>query len=167
MYSIGDKVVYPMYGAGIIESIEEQEFQGEVNKYYVMKMPMGDMKVMIPMLNADKIGIRDVIDDKEADKVLGEFAALETECELSWNKRYRENVMRIKSGDMEEVVKVIKGLLVRERDHGLSTGERKMLLTAKQILISEVVLVKGLTYDAVEREILMQVDAVQVDAVTV
>ncbi len=151
MYSIGDKVVYPMYGAGIIESIEEQEFHGEVNKYYVMKMPLGDMKVMIPMLNAERIGIRDVIDCKEADKVIGEFGALETECENSWNKRYRENMLKIKSGNVYEVAGVVKMLMCRDKTKGLSTGEKKMLTNAKQILISELVLAKNSTHEEIER----------------
>ena len=150
MYSIGDKVVYPMYGAGIIESIEEQEFQGEVNKYYVMKMPMGDLKVMIPMLNAEKIGIRDVIDDKEADKVIGKFSSLEIECSLSWNKRYRENMLKIKSGDIYEVAGVVKMLMCRDREKGLSTGEKKMLTNAKQILVSELVLAKNMAQEEIE-----------------
>lgn len=151
MYSIGDKVVYPMYGAGIIESIEEQEFQGTVNKYYVMKMPMGDMKVMIPMLNAERIGIRDVIDDKEADRVIGEFATLETECEHSWNKRYRENMLKIKGGNIYEVAAVVKTLMCRDRAKGLSTGEKKMLTSAKQILVSELVLAKNIAQEEIER----------------
>ena len=151
MYSIGDKVVYPMYGAGIIESIEEQEFGGEVNKYYVMKMPMGDLKVMIPMLNAEKIGIRDVIDDKEADKVIGGFRELETECDNSWNKRYRENMLKIKSGDVYEVARVVKMLMCRDKTKGLSTGEKKMLTNAKQILVSELVLAKNIAQEEIER----------------
>lgn len=150
MYSIGDKVVYPMYGAGIIESIEEQEFQGEVNKYYVMKMPMGDLKVMIPMISAEKIGIRDVIDSKEADKVMRKFSSLETECSLSWNKRYRENMLKIKSGDIYEVAGVVKMLMCRDREKGLSTGEKKMLTNAKQILVSELVLAKNMTQEEIE-----------------
>ena len=150
MYSIGDKVVYPMYGAGIIESIEEQEFQGEVSKYYVMKMPMGDLKVMIPMISAEKIGIRDVIDDKEADKVMQKFSSLETECSLSWNKRYRENMLKIKSGDIYEVAGVVKMLMCRDREKGLSTGEKKMLTNAKQILVSELVLAKNITQEEIE-----------------
>lgn len=153
MYSIGDKVVYPMYGAGIIESIEEQEFQGVVNQYYVMKMPMGDMKVMIPMLNAERIGIRDVIDDKEADKVISEFAGLETECENSWNKRYRENMLKIKGGNIYEVAAVVKMLMCRDKAKGLSTGEKKMLTNAKQILISELVLAKNTAQEEIERRI--------------
>lgn len=151
MYSIGDKVVYPMYGAGIIEAIEEQDFQGTASKYYVMKMPMGDMKVMIPMLNADKIGIRRVIDALEADLVLEEFSAIETECELSWNKRYRENMVKIKGGNIHEVAKIVKMLMTRDREKGLSTGEKKMLSSAKQILTSELVLAKSITQEEIEQ----------------
>ncbi len=150
MYSIGDKVVYPMYGAGIIEAIEEQEFQGVINKYYVMKMPMGDMKVMIPMLNAEKIGIRNVIDVHEADKVLEEFSAINIDCDLSWNKRYRENMVKIKGGDIYEVARVVKMLMTRDRAKGLSTGEKKMLSSAKQILISELVLAKNISQEEIE-----------------
>ncbi|MDD6308681.1 MAG: CarD family transcriptional regulator [Clostridia bacterium] len=150
MYSIGDKVVYPMYGAGIIEAIEEQEFQGVVSKYYVMKMPMGDMKVMIPTLNAERIGIRDVIDGNEADKVLEEFANASVECDLSWNKRYRENMVKIKGGNIYEVARVVKMLMTRDREKGLSTGEKKMLSSAKQILVSELVLAKNVTQNEIE-----------------
>ena len=144
MFSIGDKIVYPMHGAGIIESIEEKEILGEKKRYYVMKMPVGDMKVMIPINNVDGIGIRDVIDRKDADKV---FKSLETSCDeqtSNWNKRYRENMSKIKSGDVFEVAEVVKSLVARERQKGLSTGERKMLNSAKQILISELVLAKNM-----------------------
>jgi CarD family transcriptional regulator len=144
MFSIGDKIVYPMHGAGIIESIEEREILGELKSYYVMKMPVGDMKVMIPINNVDCIGIRDIINRNEADKV---FNSLETRCDeqtSNWNKRYRENMIKIKSGDVFEVADVVKSLVIRERHRGLSTGERKMLNSAKQILISELVLAKNM-----------------------
>lgn len=144
MFSIGDKIVYPMHGAGIIESIEEREILGEKKSYYVMKMPVGDMKVMIPINNVDCIGIRDIINRNEADRV---FKSLELECDeqtANWNKRYRENMIKIKSGDVFEVAEVVKSLVSRERIKGLSTGERKMLNSAKQILISELVLAKNM-----------------------
>ncbi|HHU90266.1 MAG TPA: CarD family transcriptional regulator [Clostridiaceae bacterium] len=144
MFSIGDKIVYPMHGAGIIESIEEKEILGEKKRYYVVRIPVGDMKVMIPINNVDGIGIRDVIDRKDADKV---FKSLETSCDeqtSNWNKRYRENMSKIKSGDVFEVAEVVKSLVARERQKGLSTGERKMLNSAKQILISELVLAKNM-----------------------
>ncbi len=140
-----------MYGAGIIEAIEEQEFQGVVNQYYVMKMPLGDLKVMIPMLNAEKIGIRSVIDRAEADRVIEAFAKLETECELNWNKRYRENMLKLKCGNIYEVAQVVKMLMCRDAGKGLSTGEKKMLTNAKQILISELVLAKDMKQEEIEK----------------
>ena len=150
MYKIGDRVVYPMHGAGVIEAIEEKEILGSIQKYYVMKMPVGDMKVMIPMQTCDEIGIRSVIDGSEAEKVLEDLSGYEIEEAQSWNKRYRENMMKIKSGDIYEVAHVVKTLITRDRNKGLSTGERKMLSNAKQILISELVLAKNLAQDEVE-----------------
>jgi CarD family transcriptional regulator len=107
-------------------------------------MPVGDMKVMIPINNVDCIGIRDIINKNDADKV---FKSLEITCDeqtSNWNKRYRENMTKIKSGNVFEVAEVVKSLVLRERQKGLSTGERKMLNSAKQILISELVLAKNM-----------------------
>ena len=151
MYNIGDRVVYPMHGAGVIDSIEEKEILGKLQKYYVMKMPLGDMKVMIPMSNTEGIGIRDIIDSEEADRVLVSFKEYEAECEQSWNKRYRENMIKIKSGDIHEGARVVKMLMCRDREKGLSTGERKMLTNAKQILISELVLSKNMIQEEIEK----------------
>jgi CarD family transcriptional regulator len=144
MFRIGDKIVYPMHGAGVIESIEEREILGERKRYYVMKMPVGDMKVMIPINNVEGIGIRGIIDKQNADEV---FRSLQNRCNeqsSNWNKRYRENMIKIKSGDIFEVADVVKTLILRERNRGLSTGERKMLNSAKQILISELVLAENM-----------------------
>ena len=144
MFSIGDKIVYPMHGAGIIESIEEREILGEIRSYYVMKMPVGDMKVMIPINNVEGIGIRDIINRKDADEVFESFSERSNEQSANWNKRYRENMIKIKSGNVFEVADVVKSLIIREKNKGLSTGERKMLNSAKQILISELVLAKNM-----------------------
>ena len=142
MYNIGDCVVYPMHGAGVIESIEEKKFLSEKQKYYVMKMPIGDMKVMIPVNNIQEIGIRDVIDTETAQSVLTAFEEMTPDMNANWNKRYRENMLRIKSGEILEVASVVKSLMIREKMKGLSTGERKMLSTSRQILVSELVLAK-------------------------
>ena len=150
MYHIGDKVVYPMHGAGVIVSIEEQEILGTKKQYYVMEMPIGDMKVMIPLDSLQKIGIRDVIDTQKVDAVLQDLQVYDSEMNTNWNKRYRENMVRIKSGDIFEVSHVVKSLMLRDKEKGLSTGERKMLNNAKQILISELVLAKHLMQDEVE-----------------
>ena len=153
MYDIGDTVVYPMHGAGVIVSIEEKEILGKSQSYYIMKMPIGDMKVMIPTDNLEKIGIRDVIDERIADAVLRDLVEYSSDINNNWNKRYRENMFRIRSGDIFEVSHVVKSLMLRSRGKGLSTGERKMLNNAKQILISELVLAKDLLSDEVEEMI--------------
>ncbi len=150
MYNIGDKIVYPMHGAGVIESIEEKEILGKRQKYYIMKMPIGEMKVMIPMASVQEIGIRCIINQKEAEGVIGIFSSGKTDMSSNWNKRYRENMVKIKSGNIYEVADVVKNLMFRDREKGLSTGERKMLNNAKQILISELVLAKNMEQCEVE-----------------
>ncbi len=158
MYNVGDVVVYPMHGAGVIEEIEEHEVLGKVQKYYVMKIPYGNMKVLLPMSNASGIGIRDVISENEANEVLNRFDCADMKVNNNWNKRIRENMVKIKSGDIYEVGAVVKSLMIRDRKKGLSTGERKMLANAKQIFISELVLAKKTTNDAIEKELSSIVD---------
>ena len=141
MFNIGDKVVYPMHGAGVIEGIEEKEILGEKRKYYVMKMPIGDMKVMIPVDNVEEIGIREIINDDDMEKVITILQGDKTKMPQNWNRRYRINMEKIKSGDIFEIASVVRNLMLRDAEKGLSTGERKMLNSAKQMLISEIVLV--------------------------
>jgi len=150
MYNIGDKIVYPMHGAGVIEAIEEKEILGKKHNYYVVKMPITDMKVMIPIENSDEIGIREVINVNEADKVLKMFTKQKCPSVTNWSKRYRDNMVKIKSGDIYEVADVVRSLMLRDREKGLSTGERKMLNSAKQILISELILAKNSSQDDIE-----------------
>jgi len=153
MFNVGDKIVYPMHGAGVIESIEEKEILGQRQKYYIMKMPVGDIKVMIPTINAKDIGIREVIDRDEADQVLGSLENGFSFMNTNWNKRYRENMEKIKSGNIFEVADVVKNLAHRDKEKGLSTGERKMLNNARQILISELVLANEMPQNEVEQVI--------------
>lgn len=150
MFDIGDKIVYPMHGAGVIESIEEREILGCKQQYYIVKIPVGDMKVMIPINNVDCIGIREIIGANEVEKVLNLLKDQNADITSNWNKRYRENMMKIKSGNIFEVAEVVKTLMVREKEKGLSTGEKKMLNNAKQILISELVLAKGANQSEIE-----------------
>ncbi len=158
MYKIGDSVVYPMHGAGVIEDIEQKEILGKMQSYYVMRMPIGDMKVMVPMDNAVEIGMRDVICKAQAEKVLESFRTSETDVIQNWSKRFRDNMGRIKSGDIFEVCGVVKSLMLRDRQKGLSTGERKMLSNAKQILISEIVVATGVTHDEIEQRLTNMID---------
>jgi CarD family transcriptional regulator len=143
VFNIGDKVVYPMHGAGIIEAIEEKEILGAKKKYYVMVMPVGEMKVMVPMDKVERVGLRDVIEKSLVSQV---FKILEGPAELTstnWNRRYRNNMDKIKTGNIFKVAEVVRSLLLREKEKGLSTGERKMLESAKQILMSELLMVQG------------------------
>lgn len=150
MFNIGDKVVYPMHGAGVIEAIEEQEVLGEIRKYYIMRMPIGDMKVMIPINNSKGAGLRQVIDEEGVKKVLSILNDRSTSVSQNWNQRYRNNLEKIKSGNIYEVAEVVKNLMLRENEKGLSTGERKMLENARQILISELVLARGMEEKKIE-----------------
>ncbi len=140
MFQVGDKVVYPMHGAGIIEAIEEKEVLGQIRKYYVMRLPIGDMKIMVPISNVQEIGLRQVIDSKSVDLVFSILGDRSNTMTASWNRRYRANLDKMRSGNIFEVAEVVKNLVLREKDKGLSTGEKKMLENARQILISELVL---------------------------
>ena len=103
MFKVGDNIVYPMHGAGTIESIEEREILGEKQKYYIMKMPVGDIQVMVPTKNAELIGVRDVIGSDVAQDVLDVLSQGPTDMSSNWNKRYRDNQDKMKSGDICEV----------------------------------------------------------------
>ena len=138
MYQIGDKVVHPMYGAGVVESIVQKTVDSVVRDYYILQLPNRSMVVMVPT---------------EADRVLAAIPEIQVEMTANWNHRYRENMERMKSGDLFEVARVIKGLTIRDQKRGLSTGERKMLHSARQILISEIVLSKSVSYESVEEEL--------------
>ena len=149
MFNVGDKIVYPMHGAGTIDSIEEKNILGENQAYYVIKMP-GEVKVMVPTNKAEQIGVRNVIGKEEAEKVISILGEDETEMSQNWNKRYRDNMEKMKSGSIYEVADVVRNLSFKQKEKGLSTGEKKMLSNAKQILVSELVLAEHATQDEVE-----------------
>ena len=151
MYLVGDKVVHPMHGAGIIEEIAEERLAGKRASYYVFRMPVGGLVLKIPTENCGSIGVRSLSSVEQIDEVLDRIPEMDAEMTANWNHRYRENMQRIKSGDLLEVARVIKGLMWRDAQRGLSNGERKMLHTAKQILISEIVLVQNGIYQEAER----------------
>lgn len=153
MYQIGDKVVHPMHGAGVIDSIVRKKVAGKVQDYYLLKLSTGSMMVMIPTEHSDEIGVRPVVSGQEATHILSEMEDIQVDMTSNWNQRYRENMLRIKSGNLLEVAKVVKGLMYRETQKGLSTGERKMLHSAKQILISELVLAQSMPYEAIEERV--------------
>ena len=153
MFNIGDLVVHPMHGAGVIDDIVREKVTGSEKEYYVFKMPMGGLILKIPTANSQAIGIRSIISPDEAEAFFDGIPGLEVEVNANWNKRYQENLTRLKSGDLNEVARVVKGLMTRDTRRGLSTGERKMLQTAKRILISEIVLTEQADYEIVEARV--------------
>ena len=149
MYQIGDKIAHPTHGAGIIESITEQSLGGKTQLYYVVRMTVGTMTVMIPCEHCDSVGVRGIITAEQADTLIQSLPQLHVDETQNWNRRFRENLLKIKSGDLTQVAEVAKSLLRREGRRGLSTGERKLLASARQILISEIMLAKSAPYDEV------------------
>ncbi len=139
MFAAGDKVVCPMHGAGIIEGIENREMDGESKRYYVVSLTTGNMKIMVPA-EIDTPLIRAITSAEEAAKLVRSIHDMETDQNTNWSKRYRDNMDRLKSGDLWETARVYKSLIIRNREKTLSAGERKMLHCAKQILVSELTL---------------------------
>lgn len=151
MFNVGDKIVYPMHGAGTIDSIEEKEVLGEKKQYYIINMP-GEVKVMVPTDHAESMGVRSIIDANGANKVLSILEKDETEMSDNWNKRYRDNLDKMKTGDIYQVADVVRNLSFKQKERGtLSTGEKKMLNNAKQILISELVLAEHVSQSEIEK----------------
>jgi CarD family transcriptional regulator len=140
MYAIGDKILYPMHGAGIVETIEEKEILGELRQYYILKVSWGEMKMMIPVETSEEIGVRYIITADEIQNVVDVLKAETSEMPGNWNRRYRENMEKLKPGNILQVAEVVRNLMRTERRKKLSAGEKKMLANARQILESELVL---------------------------
>lgn len=144
MFKIGDKIVYPMHGAGIIENIEKREIGGESLNYYIIKLLMGAMQAMVPLDKADQVGLREVVNQERIKEALGILKEKSTEMPINWNHRYRLNMDKIRSGDILEVAEVVRNLCHRDSEKGLSTGEKKLYENARKILVSEVILSEGI-----------------------
>lgn len=136
-FDIGDNVVYPHHGAGKVVKKEDKEILGEVRQYLTIKILHNDMTVMVPCANAGKAGLRRVIDEETVKKVLAVLTDDVSEMPKNWNRRFKHNRDKIKTGDIYELAEVVRNLAVREQDKGLSTGEKQMYTRAKKILASE------------------------------
>ena len=153
MYRVGQAVVHPMHGAGIIENVIDEMSAGAARAYYVFRSRGSGLVLKLPVDNCAAIGIREPATPERVQSLVADIPALAVEEDRNWSRRYRENMERLKSGDLTEVARVVKALMHRDARRGLSTGERKMLHSAKQILISELVLSQDLSYDVVEERI--------------
>ncbi len=153
MFKIGDKIVYPNHGAGVIDSIEKKEFLGEEKEYFILKMPIGSMDISIPISNIDKMNVRDVIDKESGDEVLRILDDDPTPMPDNWNVRYRENQEVIKTGDIIKIAEMVRNLAILDKEKGLSTTEKKLLNRARRIMASELVMAGSLEKEKAEEMI--------------
>jgi len=144
VFLVGDKVVYPMHGAGVIEAIENRVILGESREYYVLRMPIGEMQVLVPVHSMRDAGLRPIIGRETADRVFALLSEDATQEQGNWNRRYRSNLEKLKSGDIFELAEVVRNMTRRDQEKGLSTTEKKMLENARQLLVSELALVEGI-----------------------
>ncbi len=145
LYEVGDKVVYPHHGAGRIMKIEEKEVLGELRSYLTIQILHNDMTVMVPVENADRAGLRRVVDVGVVEEVLAVLRGNPTKMPKNWSRRYKHNREKLKTGDIFEVAEVVRNLAVRHADKGLSTGEKQMFSKAKKILASELMYARNIT----------------------
>ncbi|MBW3537560.1 MAG: CarD family transcriptional regulator [Actinobacteria bacterium] len=136
-FDVGDKVVYPQHGAATIERREKKEAFGETREYLVLKVAYGDLTLMVPADNTDEVGLREVINDEEIEEVFAVLRKKEARMPTNWSRRYKNHVEKLKSGDIYQVAEVVRNLSIRDKDKGLSAGEKRMLTRARQILVSE------------------------------
>ena len=137
MFKVGDRVCYPMHGIGVIEAVEERTVLNETASYYVLRFLVGKMTALVPVESAQQVGLRYLVPAEECHKVLRFLGEAPEKADENWNKRYRENYEKLRSGSIYEVAEVVKCLQKREAEKGLSAGERRMLSNARQLLFGE------------------------------
>ncbi len=143
MFEVGDKVVYPHHGAGTVVKKEKREILGQTREYLTIKILHNDMTVNVPVENAEQVGLRTVIDEDLVNTVVKALTAGESEMPKNWNRRFKHNRDKMKTGDIFELAEVVKNLNLRDHEKGLSTGEKQMFVKAKKILASELMYAKA------------------------
>src|SRR5579859_6212204 len=149
-FAVGDTVVYPHHGAALVEAIETRTIKGEQKEYLVLKVAQGDLTVRVPAENAEYVGVRDVVGQEGLDRVFQVLRAPHTEEPTNWSRRYKANLEKLASGDVNKVAEVVRDLWRREQERGLSAGEKRMLAKARQILVSELALAEKTNEDKAE-----------------
>jgi CarD family transcriptional regulator len=151
-FDVGDKVVYPHHGAAVVERREQKVAFGSEREYLILRLAYGDLTLMVPADNTEEVGLREVINQEEVEEV---FAVLGKEARMpvNWSRRFKNHVEKLKSGDVYQVAEVVRNLSIREKDKGLSAGEKKMLSRARQILVSELTFAIGVTEEEAEQQL--------------
>jgi len=165
-YSVGDTVVYPHHGAAVIEKTEERELSGETREYLVLRLTYGDLTVMVPADSCEEVGIRDVVSKRQVEDVLDVLRTPEGKAPANWSRRFKANAERLRSGDIFQVAEVVRNLVTRQCDNGLSAGERRLLAKAKQILLSELAIAMRKDEDRADRaitDVLVQAHGIELE----
>lgn len=149
-FDVGDKVVYPHHGAAVIERRERKQAFGEEREYLVLKLAYGELTLMVPADNTNEVGLREVINDEEVEEVFAVLRKKEARMPTNWSRRFKNHVEKLKSGDIYQVAEVVRNLSLREKDKGLSAGEKRMLSKARQILVSELTFAIGVSEEEAE-----------------
>lgn len=152
-FDVGDKVVYPHHGAATIERREKMEAFGETKEYLVLRLAYGDLTLKVPADNTDSVGLREVINDEEVEEVFAVLRKKEARMPTNWSRRFKNHVEKLKSGDIYQVAEVVRNLSLRDKDKGLSAGEKRMLAKARQILTSELTFALGVDEAEAERRL--------------
>jgi CarD family transcriptional regulator len=152
-FDVGDKVVYPHHGAAVIERREMKVAFGEEKEYLVLRLAYGDLMLSVPTDNTDEVGLRDVINDEEVEEVFAVLRKKEARMPTNWSRRFKNHVEKLKSGDVYQVAEVVRNLSLREKDNGLSAGEKRMLANARQILVSELTFAINVSEDEAEAKL--------------
>ena len=150
VFEVGETVVYPHHGAALIEEIKTRTIKGEEKMYLKLKVTQGDLVIEVPAENVDLVGVRDVVDEEGLKKVFAVLQADDVEEASNWSRRYKANVEKLASGDVLKVAEVVRDLWRRDKDRGLSAGEKRMLAKARQVLVSELALAKKVTEEEAE-----------------
>jgi CarD family transcriptional regulator len=152
-FDVGDRVVYPQHGAAVVEKREKKDFFGEVREYLVLKVTHGDLTVMVPADSTDDVGLREVINDEEVEEVFAVLRKKEARMPTNWSRRYKNHIEKLKSGDIYQVAEVVRNLSIRDKDKGLSAGEKRMLTRARQILVSELTFALNVDEETAEQRL--------------
>lgn len=146
----GDTVVHPEHGAAVVQEVRVKEFLGEKRKYLVLRVVYGDLTVLVPTDSTEQVGLRACVSKTEARKILKTLTEDESSTAANWSRRFKNNLEKLHSGDPYEVAEVLRNLAIRDREKGLSAGEKRMITKARQILISELAFATGKSEDEAE-----------------
>jgi CarD family transcriptional regulator len=152
-FDVGDKVVYPHHGAATIEERKMETFAGEEKEYLVLKLAFDNLTLKVPVDKVETIGLREIINDEEVEEVFAVLRKKEARMPTNWSRRFKNHVEKLKSGDIYQVAEVVRNLSIRDKDKGLSAGEKRMLVKARLILVSELTFALNVTQEEAEKKL--------------